>query len=101
MFSEPVILPPIVAFVRLVILVSGILMFCAFTELNPTIASIPNIAARRGMTRTNCVLIVSSKIFHLINGGLEYSMSKNHIDETKSNVIIVIRLIGYNVLKVS
>jgi hypothetical protein len=42
-----------------VMLLSGVLMFCAFTEFSPTIASIPNIAARRGMIRTNCILIVA------------------------------------------
>jgi hypothetical protein len=49
-----------VMFVPLVMLVSGVLMFCAFTEFSPTNASIPTITARRGMIRTNCVLLVSS-----------------------------------------
>ena len=44
MFSEPVILPPIVALDMLVMLVSGVLMFCAFTEFRPTIANMPIIA---------------------------------------------------------
>ena len=30
-------------------LVSGVLMFCAYTELSPTIANMPIIAARIGM----------------------------------------------------
>jgi hypothetical protein len=42
-----------------VMLLSGVLMFCAFTKFSHTIASIPNIAARRGIIRTNCVLIVA------------------------------------------
>jgi hypothetical protein len=41
MFSEPVILPLIVALDMLVMLVSGVLMFCAFTEFRPTIANMP------------------------------------------------------------
>jgi hypothetical protein len=60
MFSEPVIFPPIVAFVMLVILVSGALMFCAFTEFNPATERTETIAARRGIIRTNCLLIVCS-----------------------------------------
>ena len=71
----PVIFPPIVAFVSLVILVSGILMFCAFTEFNPTTARTEtNSAARRAMIRTNCVLIVCSKRFHLINDWYEQNV---------------------------
>ena len=52
-FSEPVILP-IVALDMLVKLVSGVLMFCAFTVFRPTIANMPIMAARRGITKTNC-----------------------------------------------
>ena len=48
MFSAPVILPPMVAFVPAVMLVSGVLIFCAFAELTPTIANMPIIAARKG-----------------------------------------------------
>ena len=41
-FSEPVILLTLmVAFDMLVMLVSGVLMFCAFTEFRPTIANMP------------------------------------------------------------
>ena len=32
-------------------------MFCAFTVFRPTIASMPIIAARIGMIKTNCFLI--------------------------------------------
>ena len=42
-FSEPVILP-IVALDMLVKLVSGVLMFCAFTVFRPTIANMPIMA---------------------------------------------------------
>jgi len=56
MLVGPVIFPPIVAFPP-VMLVSGVLMFCAFTEFRPTIASMPIIAARIGMIKTNCFLI--------------------------------------------
>ena len=53
MFSEPVILPPIVALDMLVALVSWVLMLCAFAEFRPTIAIMPIIAARIGMIKTN------------------------------------------------
>jgi hypothetical protein len=49
-----VIFPSMVAFVALVKLFSGVLMFCAFTEFNPVTA----IAARRGIIRTDCFLII-------------------------------------------
>ncbi len=61
MFAEPVIFPPIVAFVMFdpaVMLVSGVLMFCALTEFNPTKARKETIAARRGIIRTISLLIV-------------------------------------------
>ena len=63
MLPAPVIFPPMVRLAMLdpaVMLVSGVLMFCAFTEFSPTIATIPIIAAMRGTIRTNCVLIVCS-----------------------------------------
>jgi cytochrome b subunit of formate dehydrogenase len=69
-FSKPVILPPMVAFDMLVMLVSGVLMFCAFTEFRPTIASMPNIAAKIGMIKTNCFLIACLS-FLLTYKGLE------------------------------
>ena len=47
-FSEPVILPPIVALDMLVMFVSGVLMFCAFTVFRPTVAIIPIIAQELG-----------------------------------------------------
>ena len=65
-----VILPSMVIFVMLVMLVSGVLMFCAFTEFKPTIASMPNIAARIGMIKTNCFLIASISVL-LTYKGLE------------------------------
>jgi len=34
-----------------------VLMFCAFAEFRPTIASMPIIAASIGMIKTNCFLI--------------------------------------------
>jgi hypothetical protein len=40
-----------------VILVDGILMFCAFTEFRPTIANMPIMAARIGMIKTVCFFI--------------------------------------------
>ena len=46
MFSEPVILPPIVALDMLDMLFSDVLMFCAFMEFRPTIANMPTIAAK-------------------------------------------------------
>jgi hypothetical protein len=55
MLSELVIFP-LVAFPP-VMLVSGVLMFCAFTAFRPTIANMPIIAARIGMIKTNCFLI--------------------------------------------
>jgi hypothetical protein len=68
MFSEPVILPPMVAFDMLVMLVSEVLMFCAFAEFSPTIARMPIIAARRGMIKTNCFLIVSLSLLLTYKG---------------------------------
>jgi hypothetical protein len=56
--SELVMFPPIVAFVPPVMLVSGVLMFCAFAEFRPTIAIMPIMAARIGMIKTSCVLMV-------------------------------------------
>jgi hypothetical protein len=53
-----VIFPSMVAFVALVILFSGVLMFCAFTEFNPATARTETIAARRGIIRTDCFLII-------------------------------------------
>ena len=70
MFSEPVIFPPIVAFVPLVMLVSGVLMFYAFTEFSPTIANMPIIAAKIGMIKTNCFLIAFLSVL-LTYKGLE------------------------------
>jgi hypothetical protein len=68
MFSEPVILPPIVALDMLVMLVSGVLMFCAFTEFRPTIANMPIIAARIGIIKTNCFVIACSQCLSPIKG---------------------------------
>jgi hypothetical protein len=62
-FSEPVILPLIVALDMLVMLVSGVFMFCAFAEFRPIIANIPIIAARIGMINTNCFLIACCQFF--------------------------------------
>ena len=62
-----VILPPIVAF-TLVMLVSGVLMFCAFTEFRPTIANMPIMAARIGMIKTNCFLIASLSVLLTYKG---------------------------------
>ncbi len=58
-----VIFPLIVALDMSVILVSGVLMFCAFTEFRPTIAIMPIMAAMIGMIKTSCVLIDSSQCF--------------------------------------
>ena len=68
MLSEPVILPPMVALDMLVMLVSGVLMFCAFTELTPIIANMPIITARIGMIKTNCFLIACSQFYSPIKG---------------------------------
>ena len=62
-FSEPVILPPIVALDMLVMFVSGVFMFCAFTVFRPTVAIIPIIAARIGMIKTNCFLIACCQFY--------------------------------------
>ena len=40
----------------LVILPSGVLMFCAFMEFRPIIAIMPIVVARIGMIKTNCFL---------------------------------------------
>ena len=46
MFSSPIVIfPPIVALDMLVMFVSGVLMFCAFTEFRPAIANMPIMAA--------------------------------------------------------
>jgi hypothetical protein len=63
----PPVIFPLVAFPP-VILPSGVLMFCAFTELRPTIASIHTIAARRGTIRTNFVLIDSLLVLPTYKG---------------------------------
>ena len=57
MLSELVVFPPVVAFVPPVMLVSGVLAFCAFTEFRLAIAIMPIMAARIGMIKTNCFLI--------------------------------------------
>ena len=48
MLSVLVMFPPIVAFVPPVMLVSGVLVFCAFTEFRPTIANMPIMAEELG-----------------------------------------------------
>ena len=73
MLSVLVIFPAIVEFVMfvpLVMLVSGVLMFCAFTEFRVTIANMPIIAARIGMIKTNCFLIAFISVL-LTYKGLE------------------------------
>ena len=62
-----VIFPPMVAFPP-VMLVSGVLMFCAFAEFSPTIASMPIIAASSGMIKTNCFLIASLSVLLTYKG---------------------------------
>jgi hypothetical protein len=63
MLPAPVIFPPIVRLAMLdpaVKLVSGVFIFCAFTEFNPTTVRTETIAARRRMIRIDCVLKASS-----------------------------------------
>jgi hypothetical protein len=64
-----VILPSMVIFVMLVKLLSGVLMFCAFTVFRLTIANMPIMAARIGMIKTNCFLIACSQLLCPIKGG--------------------------------
>ncbi len=66
MLSVLVMFPPIVAFVPPVMLVSGVLVFCAFTEFRPTIANMPIMAARIGRIKTNCFLIACCQQFRPI-----------------------------------
>ena len=70
MLSELVIFPAIVVvmFVPLVMLVSHVLMFCAFTEFRPTIANMPITAARIGMIKTSCFLIDLISVLLTYNG---------------------------------
>jgi hypothetical protein len=51
-------------------------MFCAFTELKPTIANMPIIAARIGMIKTNCFLIAFFSAY-LTYKGLEVIITHN------------------------
>jgi hypothetical protein len=54
MLPAPVIFPPIVRLAMLdpaVMLVSGVFIFCAFTEFNPTTVRTETIAARRGIDK--------------------------------------------------
>ena len=77
MLSELVIFPPIVAFVPPVMLVSGVLMLCAFVVFGPTIANMPIMLARFGMIKTNCFLIDFLSIV-LTYKGLTGSISTIH-----------------------
>jgi hypothetical protein len=63
-----VILPSMVIFVMPVMLVSGVLIFCAFTEFSRNIVTMPIIAARIGMIRTNCFLIDFCQFYFPIKG---------------------------------
>jgi hypothetical protein len=59
-----VIFPPIVVlviFVPPVILLSGVLMFCAFAEFNAATARIETIAANRRTIKANRVILVCSE----------------------------------------
>ena len=78
MLAEPVMFPPVVAFVPPVILVSGVLMFCAFAEFRPMTANMPIIAAIIGMIKTNCFLIDFHSVL-LTYKGLEVIISIHYI----------------------
>jgi len=75
-----VIFPPMVAFPP-VMLVSGVLMFCAFTEFRPTIAIMPIIAARIGMIKTNCFFIAFLSVL-LSYKGLEVTINIEKVVRT-------------------
>ena len=51
--------PPIVAFVPPVMLVSGVLAFCALTEFRLAIAIMPIMAASIGMMKTSFVVVAN------------------------------------------
>jgi hypothetical protein len=55
----PPVIFPIVVFPS-VMLLSGVLMFCAFTAFRPSIPSMPTMATRIGMIKTSYVLIAMS-----------------------------------------
>ena len=66
-----VVFPSIVEFVPLVMLISRVLMFCAFTESRLIIAKMPIIITGIGMTKANCFLIAFLSVL-LPNKALEW-----------------------------
>ena len=57
----------------LVILLSGVLMFCAFTEFKPIIAIMPIMAAKTGIIKSNCFLMALLSVV-LTYKGLELTL---------------------------